>query len=124
MKSPQRRRALTVLASGSAVLAGGLLARVALAQAPREIEITAQRFRFTPNEIPLKVGERVVIALSSLDFEHGFSVPELRLRADFVPGRVVRVELQPKVAGKLDFLCDNFCGDDHEDMYGRFLVSA
>ena len=124
MKLVPRRGALkSLLSLGGSALAAGLFTRSAVAQEPRVIEIVAKRFKFTPEEIPLKLGERVILALTSLDYEHGFSVPDLKLRADFVPGQVIRVELQPKVAGNLDFVCDNFCGDDHEDMHGRFIVS-
>ena len=121
MNGIDRRQWLTRALAGSALTAGGI-AGWARAQAPRQISLVAKRFAFTPNEIPIKVGERVVLLLESLDYEHGFSVPDLRLRADFVPGRVTRLELQATKAGTLDFLCDNFCGDDHEDMHGRFIV--
>ena len=121
MNGIDRRQWLTRALAGSALTAGGI-AGWAQAQAPRQISLVAKRFAFTPNEIPIKVGERVVLLLESLDYEHGFSVPDLRLRADFVPGRVTRLELQATKAGTLDFLCDNFCGDDHEDMHGRFIV--
>ncbi|MDE2396878.1 MAG: cupredoxin domain-containing protein [Burkholderiales bacterium] len=114
-----RRRAL---AAGAALLAGALGA--ARAQTPREIAITAQRFRFTPGEIALSRGERVALLLRTLDFGHGFSVPQLGLRADFVPERVVRVELQAGDPGIIEFLCDNFCGAGHEQMHGRFVVGA
>ncbi len=120
-----RRRALAgALCVGGAGLIGALTSRHALGQAPREIEIEARRFKFTPNEIPLKAGERVVLAIRSLDFVHGFNVPDLGVRVDLIPGRVTRLEIIPKKAGALDFLCDNFCGDDHEQMHGRFIVSA
>ena len=121
MNGIDRRQWLTRALAGSALTAGGI-AGWAQAQAPRQISLVAKRFAFTPNEIPIKVGERIVLLLESLDYEHGFSVPDLHLRADFVPGRVPRVELQATKAGTLDFLCDNFCGDDHEDMHGRFIV--
>jgi cytochrome c oxidase subunit 2 len=98
--------------------------RWAAAQAPREIELTAQRFRFTPGVITMKVGEPVLLLIRSLDFMHGFHVPELGLRADLVPGRVTRVSITPKTAGRLDFVCDNFCGDHHEEMNGHFTVVA
>ena len=93
------------------------------AQAPREIEIVAQRFKFTPAEIPLKAGEPVVLLLRSLDFAHGFFVPDLDLRTDLMPGRVTRLALTPKNPGRLAFLCDNFCGDGHEGMDGHFIVT-
>ncbi|MGT3101469.1 cupredoxin domain-containing protein, partial [Klebsiella pneumoniae] len=73
----------------------GVAWTAARAQAPREIEITAQRFRFTPNVIPLKAGEPVLLLIRSLDFAHGFFVPDLNLRTDLMPGRVTRLALTP-----------------------------
>jgi cytochrome c oxidase subunit II len=102
----------------------GAATRAAVAQAPREIELTARRFNFTPNEIALKINEPVVLLIRSLDFMHGFNVPELGVRADLAPGRVTRVELQPRTAGIIEFVCDNFCGSEHEEMHGRFVVSG
>jgi len=125
MISAGRRRALSVaLTLTSFGLADGLM-RSVLAQSPqREIEMTARRFRFEPREIPLKAGERVVLLIRSIDFVHGFNAPDLGIRRDLMPGQVTRIELQVKVPGLVDFLCDNFCGDDHETMHGRFIVTA
>jgi cytochrome c oxidase subunit 2 len=91
---------------------------------PKVIEMTARRFAYEPNEIALKAGERVIVAIRSLDFVHGMNIPDLGMRLDLVPGRVTRLELQPKAPGVIDFLCDNFCGDGHEGMHGRFVVTA
>ncbi len=91
---------------------------------PRQINMTAQRFKFTPAEIPLKAGERVVLAIKSLDFIHGMHIPDLGVRVDLPPGQITRIEIQPQHSGIIDFLCDNFCGGGHEDMQGRFIVSA
>jgi len=118
-----RRRTLASLALG--VGAGTLwLSRQALAQTPREIDIVARRFEFTPNEIALKVGEPVVLLIHSLDFIHGFHVPDLGVRSDLLPGLVTRVQITPTRVGRLDFLCDNFCGDGHEEMHGQFTVTG
>jgi cytochrome c oxidase subunit 2 len=119
-----RRRAL----KGVFALAGAAtLVRTGFAQPkaePRVIEMTAHRFAYEPNEIALRAGERVVVAIRSLDFVHGMNIPDLGMRLDLVPGRVTRLELQPKAPGTIDFVCDNFCGDGHEEMHGRFVVSA
>ena len=107
--------------------AGATLLRAGGAQGsgePRVIELSARRFAYTPNEIALKVGERVIIEIRSIDFVHGMNLPDLHMRLDLVPGRITKLELQPKTAGVIDFVCDNFCGDGHEDMHGRFVVSA
>jgi len=107
--------------------AGAVLLRSGVAQGagePRVIEMVARRFVYEPNEIPLKAGERVVIAIRSLDFMHGMNVPDLGKRLDLVPGQVTRLEMQPQKPGVIDFVCDTFCGDGHEQMHGRFVVSA
>jgi len=93
------------------------------ASEPRTIEMVAQRFKFTPNEIHLKKGEKVVLAIQSLDFVHGMNIPDFNMRADLFPGKITRIALQPQHSGTVDFLCDNFCGDGHETMHGRFIVS-
>jgi len=123
MSNSTRRR---VLQAGLAA-AGAALLRNSAAQAtgaPRVIEITAHRYAYEPNEIALKAGERVMLAIRALDFAHGLKIPDLGLRIDLLPGLVTRLELQPRQPGVIDFLCDNFCGEGHEEMHGRFIVSA
>jgi len=91
---------------------------------PRVIEMVARRFAYEPNEIELKAGERVIVAIKSVDFVHGMNIPDLNKRLDLVPGTITRLELQPQTAGEIEFVCDNFCGDGHETMHGRFVVRA
>jgi cytochrome c oxidase subunit 2 len=88
------------------------------------IDVVAQRFRFTPNEIALKAGQPAVLAITSLDFVHGFNVPALGIRTDLLPGRVTSVAIGALAPGRYDFLCDNFCGGGHEEMNGTIVVSA
>jgi cytochrome c oxidase subunit 2 len=113
-----------VLIAVSALLAGALWRGVRAQSEPRVVELVARRFRYEPAEVPLKVGERVVIAIRSLDFVHGMNIPDLNKRLDLVPGVVTRLELQPVKPGDIEFVCDNFCGDGHEEMHGKFVVSA
>ena len=122
MMDLNRRRVLqgALLASGAALVRAGS----AQPAEPRVIEMTARRFVYEPNEIALKAGERVVVAIRSLDFVHGMNIPDLGMRLDLMPGKVTKLELQPKAPGVIDFVCDNFCGDGHEEMHGRFVVSA
>lgn len=108
----------------STVLLMGRGARAQGAPAPRVIEVIAQRFKYTPSDIPLKVGEHVVLVVTSLDFVHGMNLPDFGMRFDLLPGQVTRIELQPQQAGIFDIVCDNFCGSGHEDMQGRIVVSA
>ena len=103
----------------------GALGRRALAQAPapQVVKLVAQRFHYTPSEFRVKPGE-VVLEITSLDFVHGFNMPDLNLRADLPPGRVTQVRFTVDQPGEYAFLCDNFCGDQHEQMGGRMFVDA
>jgi cytochrome c oxidase subunit II len=118
-----RRRALAAAAAGGLGLVL-ITFRVTAQGAPRVIAVTAKKFVYDPNEIHLKVGEAVVIELTSLDVVMGFNCPDFKVRSDVPPGRVTRVELKPDKAGTFPFFCDVFCGSGHEDMNGTFIVAA
>ena len=123
MSGLTRRAALDRLCLGPVVVAiGAVTARRAGAQSTRTIEIVARRFQFTPDQIPLKVGESVTLLVKSLDYAHGFNVPDLGLRMDLSPGVVKELLITPKEAGAMEFFCDNFCGEGHEGMFGHFVV--
>ena len=97
--------------------------RASIASSPNPvIKITAQRFRFTPDEIVLKSGQPAVLEITSLDFVHGFKVPDLGIRTDLLPGRVTSIAIKPLAPGRYVFLCDNFCGGGHEEMNGVLVV--
>jgi cytochrome c oxidase subunit 2 len=90
----------------------------------RNIKIHASRFVFSPNHITLTQGDVVVLELTSSDFTHGFSIPDLGVRTDIPPGQVTLLTITPELAGDIIFLCDNFCGEGHEKMQGKFTVEA
>jgi cytochrome c oxidase subunit 2 len=90
----------------------------------RVIKIEARKFRFAPNVIELRKGEAVLLELTSLDFPHGFSLPDFKIRADLVMGKPVQVRLKPDQVGQFGFLCDNFCGSGHEEMAGTIIVKG
>jgi len=118
-----KRRFLALAPMSVAALALGL-AQAKPAKKEKVIKVEARKFRFAPNLIELKKGEAVVLELTAVDFPHGFSVPEMKVRADLVMGKTVQVRLQPEQEGQFTFLCDNFCGSGHEEMAGTIVVKA
>jgi cytochrome c oxidase subunit 2 len=114
-----RRR---LLAAGLAAAAGAVFGPGALAQ-EKLIRVLARKFEFVPNDIELKKGEPVVLEFTSADVLMGFSLPDLKLRTDIPPGRVTHLRLTPERTGTFEFVCDNFCGEFHEDMSGRIRVT-
>lgn len=118
------RRLATMGLAVAALVAAGTAGWVAAGTpADRVIRITARRYQYDPPRITLRLGEPVVLELTSLDRRHGFSVPELGLRADILPDETVRVRIVPTVAGTFVFGCDVFCGAGHDDMAGTIEVT-
>jgi len=117
----KRRAALvaTALAVAACVTGAGVAPKTPPVQT---VDILAQRFNFTPEEIKVKKGVPVDLALTTLDRLHGFDVPGLGLRAQIVPGETTHVTFTPDKAGRFLFHCDVFCGEGHEDMDAAIIV--
>jgi cytochrome c oxidase subunit 2 len=92
------------------------------AGAPRVIEISAQRFKFTPNVITIKKGETVILRLNSLDVTHGFFMKPLKIDEVIVPGKPTELTLTPQQAGRFMTICDHFCGSGHGNMNMTIVV--
>ena len=109
----------------SVVLVLGTVATAAwVAAQPKElvIRVSAKKFAFTPDTIKLKKGVPVILEFTTEDVLMGFNVPDLKLRADIVPGQSTRVRIVPGKVGKFTFFCDIFCGTGHEEMTGMISV--
>ncbi|HET9752097.1 MAG TPA: cupredoxin domain-containing protein [Myxococcales bacterium] len=102
--------------------AWALAALLAAPAQERVIRVTAKRFEFSPSVIELRVGEPVVLELTSLDRRHGFAVPLLKIDEKIEPGKTLRLRVVPDRPGTWDFHCNLFCGSGHEDMEGRIVV--
>ena len=82
-------------------LAAGAGTRAAESSPGRVVKITAKKFEYSPSEIHLRRGERVVLELTSLDRKHGFKLPELGIRADVPAGATARIEVLAERPGRL-----------------------
>src|ERR1700722_11943402 len=112
------------------------------ANPPHVIEVTAKTFEFIPNEIHVKVGERVQIKLHTADRAHGLKLdlyPEGASK-DGPPGLVFDhpqddakvekhkdrdIEFVAARAGTYDFNCSVPCsmmGHGHDRMTGKLIV--
>lgn len=117
---------LFVLATSFLVvmLAAGVAGVRALAdEAGQVIKVTAKRYEYNPSEITLKKGVPVTLEFTSLDRPHGFNCTDLGIRTDIMPGKVSRVHFVPQKTGTFEFHCDIFCGEGHENMSGKIIVT-
>jgi cytochrome c oxidase subunit 2 len=120
-----RRGVTAALAAG--LLAIGSAAMIVAARSSesdeQQVSMLAMKFDYWPDTITVKKGKPVVLELSALDRIHGFAVPGLGLRTDIPPGAPTILRFTPEKAGTYALHCDNFCGDGHEDMVGRIVVT-
>jgi cytochrome c oxidase subunit II len=91
--------------------------------AEQHVSMQAMKFDYPPFEITVKKGIPVVLELSSLDRLHGFSAPSLGLHTQIQPGPPTILRFTPEKAGVYPLHCDVFCGEGHEDMAGRIIVT-
>lgn len=73
-------------------------------------------------ELHLPLGKPVKVLLRSKDVLHNFSVAQLRVKMDLVPGLVTYSWFTPTKTGAYDLLCEELCGVGHFAMRGRFVV--
>ncbi len=67
-------------------------------------------------EMHLPLGQPVTLHVSAYDVIHSFWVPEMRLKADMVPGLINTLVFTPTRVGKYELLCTEFCGTLHGEM--------
>jgi cytochrome c oxidase subunit 2 len=116
------------LLAAAAVTAGaGLASSARGAQQPavprQVIDISAERFAFTPSEIKTRAGTTLEIRLRSDDTAHGFRIVGTDVDLE-LPKRgkgVATVTFTPK-AGRYTFECSRLCGAGHEFMRGVIVA--
>jgi cytochrome c oxidase subunit II len=119
-------KSVIVLLSAFLVLAFALGASAAeqMGQSEQVIKISAKKFEYSPNVITIKAGVPVILEFTSLDRVHGFTIPDLGgVRATIEPGKVTQVRIMAPKAGTYEFHCDLFCGEGHEGMTGKIIVT-
>ena len=70
------------------------------------------------NEMVVPVGQPVDVELASVDVVHGFSVPNLRIKADAVPGQITHLTFAVAEEGDYEIACAQHCGLNHYKMRG------
>lgn len=94
----------------------------AVATAARVIQVTSENWKFTPNVITVKRGEKVQLQVTGISGTHGFAVPDLGINVPVAPGQTVTIDLPTDSVGTHAFFCSIPCGPGHFDMKGQVVI--
>jgi cytochrome c oxidase subunit 2 len=112
----------------------GLIGYFKYAVAPgesMEISVTAKQWLWqfeypdgsrTINDLHVPINKPVRFVMTSEDVLHDFFVPNMRVKADVIPGRYTEVWFTPTELGKTFFTCAEYCGKDHSGMRGTLTI--
>ena len=91
-----------------------------------EVWMNVVRSHFTPDIIPAKVGDKVIVHLNNAeqtpDATHGFAVPTKNVMVSLDPGETTTVEFVVDKPGSFSFYCTEFCSALHLEMQGWLIV--
>jgi cytochrome c oxidase subunit II len=74
------------------------------------------------SELVLPAGREVDLRLKAQDVIHGFSVPEMRLKQNTIPGQTIHLHFTPTTPGTYAILCTQLCGLGHYRMNATLRV--
>jgi cytochrome c oxidase subunit 2 len=74
------------------------------------------------SQLVLPANREVDLALRAQDVIHGFSIPQLRLKQNAVPGQTIHVHFTPTLPGTYAILCTQLCGLGHYRMNATLRV--
>jgi cytochrome c oxidase subunit II len=60
--------------------------------------------------------------LSSMDWQHGFSVQPININMQVVPGYEMVLTVTPDQSGEYGVVCNEYCGIGHHTMVGKIYV--
>ncbi|MCP5523016.1 MAG: cytochrome c oxidase subunit II [Verrucomicrobiales bacterium] len=74
------------------------------------------------SEIVVPVNKPVIAHISSLDVIHSFSVKQMRVTQDAIPGLSIPIWFTPTKVGSYQITCAQLCGNGHFSMRGILRV--
>ena len=70
----------------------------------------------------LEKGKSYRLHISSLDWQHGFSLQPVNINLQVHPGYDFVQHITPKDSGEFTIVCNEYCGIGHHQMTGKIMV--
>ena len=88
----------------------------------RIIEVEASRYKFEPDPITVKLGEKVRLLVTSTDVAHGLAISEFKVNVSVPAGETKTADFIADKKGSFHMLCSVYCGPGHGHMHGTLVV--
>ena len=72
--------------------------------------------------LELQKGQTYRLHISSMDWQHGFSLPPGNLNTQILPGYEMVLTITPDTNGDQTIICNEFCGIGHHNMVGKIRI--
>ena len=72
--------------------------------------------------LELEQGKTYRLHLSSMDWQHGFSLQPENINVQVIPGYEMVIKITPNKSGEYTVVCNEYCGIGHHAMIGRIYV--
>ena len=76
------------------------------------------------DDMHIPVGTPITLHVTAADVLHSFWVPEVRIKADMVPGLVQTLRFTPERIGTYRIICTEFCGTQHGNMVATLHIDS
>lgn len=86
------------------------------------VQMTAERYAFTPEEVHVKAGTMVTLEITALDGTHGISLGDFGIDVSLPEKQPVSVRFYAQHKGEHSFSCSHICGIGHFGMNGKIVV--
>ncbi len=86
-----------------------------------DVYLTARLWNFWPI-IELEKDKTYRLHLTSMDYNHGFSLQPANINIQIVPGYEHVVKITPNKSGTYSVVCNEYCGINHHTMVSRIYV--
>ena len=73
--------------------------------------------------LELEKGQTYRLHISSMDWQHGFSVQPVNINTQIVPGYEMVLTITPDTDGDQTIICNEFCGIGHHNMVGKIYIT-
>ncbi len=86
-----------------------------------EVYLRAQLWEWYPI-LELEKGQTYRVHMSSMDWQHGFSLQPTNINLQIHPKYEMVITLTPNETGEFGIICNEYCGIGHHEMLGKLYV--